>query len=61
MLIKTDGQVRNDLEHRITQEVDLTPLGIIDRFGLGTNVQLADTTNYGHFGNPNFPWENLNL
>lgn len=61
LLIKTDGQVRNDLEHRITQEVDLTPLGIIDRFGLGTNVQLADTTNYGHFGNPQFPWENLNL
>lgn len=61
ILIKTDGKVRNDLEHRISTEIDLTPLGIIDRFRLGTDIKLSDTTNYGHFGKDELPWEQLNL
>ena len=36
--------------------IDLTPKGIIDRFNL-FDLDLATTTNYGHFGKEDMPWE----
>ena len=58
--VYADGVVREDIAERITELVDLTPKGIIDRFNL-FNVKLTDTTNYGHFGKDWLPWEQLDL
>ena len=44
----------------ITTNVDLTPKGIINRFDLFRPIY-SSTTNYGHFGKDNLPWEELNL
>jgi len=60
LYIYADGKVRPDLAYEIQQLVDLTPKGIIDKFQL-FNILLADTTNYGHFGNTSMPWEQIDL
>lgn len=44
----------------IQDNVDLTPKGIIDRFQLFRPIY-SKTTNYGHFGKPDLPWEEVNL
>ena len=44
----------------IRDNVDLTPLGIINRFQLFRPIY-TQTTNYGHFGKGNLPWEQINL
>ena len=58
--VYADGKVRTDLAEEIIQRVDLTPLGIINKFDL-FNLDLTKTTNYGHFGKENMPWEVLDL
>jgi len=55
-----DAQQGRDLTKWITDNVDLTPKGIIDRFDLFRPIYSA-TTNYGHFGKANMPWEKLDL
>ena len=57
---RDSGQVRVDLADWFTNNIDLTPLGIINKFDL-FNIQLTDTTNYGHFGKDNLPWEQTDL
>jgi S-adenosylmethionine synthetase len=49
-----------DLTKWIQDNVDLTPKGIIDRFDLFRPIY-SGTTNYGHFGRDNLPWEEVNL
>jgi len=44
----------------ITENVDLSPKGIIDRFDLFSPIY-SGTTNYGHFGKEYLPWEQINL
>lgn len=44
----------------IKKEVDLTPVGIINRLNLRTPIY-QNTTAYGHFGREGFSWENLDL
>jgi len=58
--VYADGKVANELSEWITDNVDLTPLGIIDRFDL-FKLDLTRTTNYGHFGKDYLPWERLDL
>jgi hypothetical protein len=38
----------------------LTPKGIIDKFDLFRPIY-SSTTNYGHFGKDNLPWEQVDL
>lgn len=57
--VESNGNSRA-LTDWILKNVDLTPKGIIDKFGL-FSVQLTDTTNYGHFGKDHLPWERLDL
>jgi S-adenosylmethionine synthetase len=57
--VESNGDSRA-LTDWILKNVDLTPKGIIDKFGL-FSVQLTDTTNYGHFGKDHLPWEQLDL
>ena len=60
LYVYADGVVRPDLAYELEQAVDLTPLGIINKFNL-FNINLSDTTNYGHFGNTSMPWEQVDL
>lgn len=48
------------LTKQIQEVVDLTPKGIIDRFDLFRPIY-SSTTNYGHFGKPDLPWEKVDL
>ena len=58
--VYADGVVRQDLAYELQQQVDLTPKGIIDRFEL-FGLDLTKTTNYGHFGKAELPWEITDL
>ena len=58
--VYADGKVRSDLAYEVRQLVDLTPKGIIEKFDL-FNLDLTKTTNYGHFGKPDLPWERIDL
>jgi S-adenosylmethionine synthetase len=55
-----EKQQSRDLTKWIQDNVDLTPKGIIDRFELFRPIY-STTTNYGHFGKPGLPWEQVNL
>jgi S-adenosylmethionine synthetase len=44
----------------VQENVNLTPRGIIERFDLYRPIY-STTTNYGHFGKPDLPWEQVNL
>ena len=58
--IYADGEVRPALTNQIQGMLDLTPKGIIDKFDL-FNLDLKRTTNYGHFGKSDMPWERTDL
>ena len=58
--IKTDKGIDLDSTKWITENVDLTPLGIINRFDLFRPIY-SSTTNYGHFGKAFLPWEQVDL
>ena len=60
LYIYADGEVRPALTKQIQDKIDLTPKGIIDRFNL-FDLDLTKTTNYGHFGKNDMPWEETNL
>ncbi len=55
-----DATKARQLTKWIQENVDLTPKGIIDRFDLFRPIYRS-TTNYGHFGKPDMPWEKLDL
>jgi len=48
------------LVKEIQNRVDLTPMGIIRHFDLFRPIY-SSTTNYGHFGKADLPWENVDL
>ena len=55
-----DVNVARELTKLIPTLVDLTPKGIIERFKLFRPIY-SSTTNYGHFGKPDLPWEKIDL
>lgn len=55
-----DSKLSRSLTEWVRENVDLTPKGIIDKFNLFRPIY-SKTTNYGHFGKPNLPWEEVNL
>ena len=57
--VESDGDSRA-LTEWIQTNVDLTPLGIINRFNLFRPIY-SRTTNYGHFGKNDLPWEQVDL
>jgi len=57
--VESDRDSR-ELTKWITENVDLSPKGIIDRFDLFSPIY-SSTTNYGHFGKDYLPWEQINL
>lgn len=59
--IETENQRQSrELTRWIQANVDLTPMGIINRFNLFRPIY-SKTTNYGHFGKKDLPWEAINL
>jgi len=58
--VYADGEVRKEFADYFIDNIDLTPKGIIDRFKL-FDLDLTTTTNYGHFGKENMPWEKVDL
>lgn len=59
--VETDNQQKaRELTKWIKNNVDLTPLGIINRFDMFRPIYSA-TTNYGHFGKSDLPWESIDL
>lgn len=55
-----DSALSRKLTKQIQDRVDLTPQGIIKRFDLFRPIY-SQTTNYGHFGKSNLPWEKIDL
>ncbi|MCS6988109.1 MAG: methionine adenosyltransferase [Chloroherpetonaceae bacterium] len=57
----TNGISDAELQEKIEKLFDLRPLAIIERFSLTKpkGWKYRDTAAYGHFGRPQFPWENL--
>ena len=47
-----------EIVEKINSRFDLTPKGIIDYLGLKKPIYKL-TTNYGHFGKENLPWEKI--
>ena len=59
--VETDHKPQSrELTKWIQDNVDLTPKGIIDRFNLFRPIY-SSTTNYGHFGKDDLPWEKVDL
>ena len=55
-----DADLGRYLTLHIPTIVDLTPKGIIERFKLFRPIY-SGTTNYGHFGKADLPWEKIDL
>ena len=55
-----DKALARHLTLHIPTIVDLTPMGIIKRFDLFRPIY-SSTTNYGHFGKAELPWERVDL
>ena len=55
-----DAQLGRELTNWVQDHVDLTPMGIIKRFNLFRPIY-SSTTNYGHFGKADLPWEQIDL
>ena len=60
LYVYCDGRVRNDVSDWVQKNIDLTPQGIIRKFDL-FNLNLSETTNYGHFGGNKLPWEKTDI
>ena len=59
--VETDHKPQSrELTKWIQDNVDLTPKGIIERFDLFRPIY-SKTTNYGHFGKRDLPWERIDL
>lgn len=58
--VYADGEVRKEFADYFMNNIDLTPKGIIEKFDL-FNLDLSTTTNYGHFGKEDMPWEQVDI
>ncbi|CAM2008076.1 methionine adenosyltransferase [Acanthopleuribacter pedis] len=56
----TGKRPETELVALIEKHFDLTPKGIIEHLGLRRPIFRASAT-YGHFGRPEFPWEQLDM
>ncbi|MGM9876546.1 MAG: methionine adenosyltransferase [Bacilli bacterium] len=54
----TSEKTEEELVNVIKDKFDLTPEGIIEYLGLKEPIY-TKTTNYGHFGKDNLPWEKI--
>jgi S-adenosylmethionine synthetase len=61
ILVNTFGTNKipeSEIQEKIAKKFDLTPRGIINTLNL-RNPIYTKTTNYGHFGKDELPWEKI--
>ena len=56
--VDSNGHNRS-IQQFIRENIDLTPKGIIDRFGLFKYNKYSENCVYGHFGDKDVPWESI--
>ena len=56
--VDSNGHNRS-IQKFIEKNIDLTPKGIIDRFGLFKYNEYSKNCVYGHFGDKDVPWERI--
>ena len=56
--VDSNGHNRS-IQRFIENNIDLTPKGIIDRFGLFNFHEYSKNCVYGHFGDKDVPWEKI--
>ena len=56
--VDSNGHNRS-IQKFIKENIDLTPKGIIDRFGLFKYNNYSKNCVYGHFGDKDVPWESI--
>ena len=56
--VDSNGHNRS-IQEFIRENIDLTPKGIIDRFGLFKYNKYSENCIYGHFGDKDVPWESI--
>jgi len=56
--VDSNGHNRS-IQEFIKENIDLTPKGIIDRFGLFKYNKYSENCVYGHFGDKDVPWESI--
>jgi S-adenosylmethionine synthetase len=56
--VDSNGHNRT-IQKYIEENIDLTPKGIIDRFGLFNFYNYSENCVYGHFGDKDVPWEKI--
>jgi len=56
--VDSNGHNRS-IQKFIEENIDLTPKGIIDRFGLFKYNEYSKNCVYGHFGDKDVPWERI--
>ena len=56
--VDSNGHNRS-IQKYIEENIDLTPKGIIDRFGLFKYNEYSKNCVYGHFGDKDVPWEKI--
>jgi S-adenosylmethionine synthetase len=56
--VDSNGHNRT-IQKYIEENIDLTPKGIIDRFGLFNFYKYSENCVYGHFGDKDVPWEKI--
>ena len=56
--LELELKTNEELVKLIQEKFDLTPNGIIEYLGLKNPIYNL-TTNYGHFGKENLPWEKI--
>ena len=56
--VDSNGHNRS-IQEFIKENIDLTPKGIIDRFGLFKYNKYSENCIYGHFGDKDVPWEQI--
>src|SRR5207237_694052 len=59
----TNTMPNEKISNRLRKAIDLRPRAIIDRLELlnPARIQYLQTARNGHFGNPQFPWEETDL
>jgi S-adenosylmethionine synthetase len=63
ILVDTFGTGRiadHELEHLVAETFDFRPAAIIDHLGLRSAIY-EPTSAYGHFGRPQFSWEQIDM
>ena len=55
----TDGKPNSIVSQWVREKYDLTPLGMIERLQVNSSRNLLNSTNYGHFGDKDVSWEEI--